>query len=191
MTPEQIAELERLEREATPGEWGVLIAPESHGRWYEVYADGPQRVAVLSRANSDANGAFMTAARNALPSLLDSARDLASLRAAVEALAGEWERRNGEPCDDCCYAVIGSVVRDLRALLPGGDASKEGVAMSHNDDSATAEEVLADLERIFRGCACGAGYIVGRRPWIDSDGVEHRLDVCSRSPASDQGGAER
>ncbi len=85
---EQLAELERLEREATPGPWGC----EADGDYEEiaelfgqaVRGDGKSSTVILSQCCPLPDAALIVAARNALPDLLAEVR---RLRAIVDACA--------------------------------------------------------------------------------------------------------
>lgn len=68
--------------------------------------------------------------------------------------------------EERCTRAAPSAAEELRGLF--------------RDEAAGDPAALAEVERIFQTCACGAGYFVGRRPWTDSTGVEHRLDACAR-----------
>lgn len=91
MTPSQLDELERLEREATPGEWraGAVEKDAIFIRHDEGLA-GPGGERVLLRANKHYPHAidveFIAAARNALPALLAAARELEAAKAQWIAL---------------------------------------------------------------------------------------------------------
>lgn len=67
LTETQIAELERLEKEATPGEWDVVCAPFA-GTWHV----GQIRDHQANPLRSKADAVLAVKARNALPSLLAS-----------------------------------------------------------------------------------------------------------------------
>ena len=56
-----IDKLRAAAKAATPGPWGVLQAPHTHGSWWEIYADGPSRIGVLSRDNAIPNGRHIAA----------------------------------------------------------------------------------------------------------------------------------
>ena len=56
-----IDRLRAAAEKATPGPWGVLQAPHTHGSWWEIYADGPFRIGVLSRDNALPNGRHVAA----------------------------------------------------------------------------------------------------------------------------------
>ena len=79
VTAEELAEIERLDREATPGPWKIL---GDAGRLDIVTAQGQRRVARL-RANEYGIAAFVAASRDLLPRL---ARDLATARASIRNL---------------------------------------------------------------------------------------------------------
>ena len=132
MTPEQIAELERLEREAAPAPWRAEADPPG-GVWVEVMDARGEGVAGVDKCGAffqETDARLITETRNALPSLLSSARDLAALRAAVEEQAKScegnavaWRGKTSKPASEV-YEEMGRVLRYI--LLPGGDADREG-----------------------------------------------------------------
>lgn len=111
LTAEQLAELRRLEKEATPGPW------TGESDWGAAYSkvDGtvifrgerPRRIPQSERPGPSANGRFAAALRNAAPSLLDEIEALRAerekLRAALEAMAEDHEDTCGLGCD--CEAL--------------------------------------------------------------------------------------
>lgn len=88
ITEEQLAELERLEREATGRDW-AFAADGDYEDIAEVFGplvrgDGKSSTVILSQCCPLPDAAFIVAARNALPQLLAEVR---RLRAVVDACA--------------------------------------------------------------------------------------------------------
>lgn len=113
VTEEQLAELERLEREATPGPWSTckMMPSDGHDEAVAVLdADGFRANDVCdcygdSRVEREANARVIVAARNALPALVAEVRRLREENAMRDQRdeARELVRRYVE--GDCLYEV--------------------------------------------------------------------------------------
>jgi hypothetical protein len=92
LTPEQIAELERLEKAATPMPWdGDGVGVNDFGREY------PQSLSMEWIPNddyplSDEDGRLIAALRNSAPYLIEAAKENARLRAIIDVHAVRDER---------------------------------------------------------------------------------------------------
>lgn len=86
ITEEQLAELERLEREALPGPWRTGRHPDPSCDVAYVLPHGMpgEEAATIYLDDSERHAAFIVAARNALPALIQEVR---RLRAVVDACA--------------------------------------------------------------------------------------------------------
>lgn len=94
LTPERLAELERLEREATPCEWtvgraeypqaGMILTRHFHEWW--------PRVTFTPNPNFDlrADADLIAALRNAAPALLRAARERDEWKARAERAEGKY-----------------------------------------------------------------------------------------------------
>lgn len=148
-------ELERLEREATPGPWkhwdadGVAwddpkacgYDSRENGRGAPYYCTGP-RTESDTQAGRDA--ALIAAARNALPELLAEVR---KLRLAVNAWAGDMRALAadcGQAGDEC---PRGAVERELRALRERAQALEEERDRARNDLYALVNAAPAEVIR--------------------------------------------
>lgn len=90
LTPEQLADLRRLLEAATAGEWEAVI-DDDVAPWVRAHIGGAAVAvceAAMRDASSDADAALIVAMRNALPALLDAARERDEARAEVERLRG-------------------------------------------------------------------------------------------------------
>lgn len=94
LTDEELEELERMEREATPGPWGYA----GDGFTDDVFADAECVASLRVHQNGDrtaANARFFAASRNALPSLLAEVRELRAVADAARSRLGwcecDWE----------------------------------------------------------------------------------------------------
>lgn len=101
LTDEQLAELERLEKEATPPPWRT----ESDGHFWLI-SEGEEPspaqddylgIVASKIVGEKANADIIAAARNVLPALLDEVR---RLRDAVET-AVRCNDRDAHPCPTC------------------------------------------------------------------------------------------
>lgn len=100
LTPEALAELERLERKAEAGPWRFILEDDAYAILHsanegETIAFVPQDTSKLAKTHA----ALLVALRNAAPALIASARALAESRAECERLreaSGKvidaWER---------------------------------------------------------------------------------------------------
>jgi HPt (histidine-containing phosphotransfer) domain-containing protein len=84
LTPKLLAELERLEKEGTPGPW------RAYGQWVaEVTAHAvgdPEAPDTRILSGNEFDCDLTAAVRNALPALLAAARELHALKSALEFL---------------------------------------------------------------------------------------------------------
>ena len=98
MTKDLADELERLAKEATPGEWQAENAG-GRGSWIG-NANHETSWAAMSCGNSDAeaeaNAALIVALRNALPQILSALRGEAELKASVIAFAAPHAVRHAD-----------------------------------------------------------------------------------------------
>lgn len=113
MTSEQIDELEKLEKAATPGPWVYERSPGDMEVGYPDQFDviAPNGDALCSMSTSDwglaeAHGKLIPALRNAAPFLIAAAMENAKLRAVVEAARAYVEHGEGR----------GDLIAALRAL---------------------------------------------------------------------------
>ena len=108
----------------TPHPW---TTEGSHSSVVHVAGDARTRAAVV---DSDANGALIVAARNALPALLD----------ALDAAEERAERLLSERDDDCSHGAHGPWCREWEAMRARADAAEADVdsllARSDADDAA-------------------------------------------------------
>lgn len=128
LTPEEIAELRRLDAEATPGPW--------------VDAGGVKSYFGGAGPGSQADTALIAATRNALPRLLDAAEALAERTRERDALQAE---RDGMSAMLDRIAAVPSVEFDPSAeecVADGVDALA--------DHAADLEAQLAEYRRLSR-----------------------------------------
>lgn len=90
-TEEQLAELERLEREAMPGPWRTARHQDPSCDVAYVLPHGMpgEEVATVYIDDSERHAAFIVAARNALPSLVAEVRRLRAIVESYEAAADD------------------------------------------------------------------------------------------------------
>ena len=83
LTPEEIAEAERLCQEATPGPWDERIKREKTHIWMGTSKKPIVDVCGLYGKESDANAAFIASARSLIPRLLAQVKALTAERVDV------------------------------------------------------------------------------------------------------------
>lgn len=146
LTPEELAELERLLKEATPGEWETDSennegsygnGPNTREGFKSWFLMGPDGKRLFDAINSDAcmvheeydedgghawdetsraNAALIIAMHRALPALISSSREAERIKTAAEALLEACEREANALGGDF-GPVIGPAAEALRASL--------------------------------------------------------------------------
>ena len=125
-------ELRRLESQATPGPWAESWTQDAPDAETAIWSTAPglsaEDRAIINASWYDGpiveltkpNAAFIAAARNALPALLD---EVARLRAALEIYAddGNWARTPARDDDARLWLVVGDGYDVARAALGGGE----------------------------------------------------------------------
>lgn len=122
MTPADLAELRRLDAEGTPAPWRTADNPTRRaldGVTFVVQGD-PAKPRVPDRYIASyvpaADAAFITAARNALPALLDAAERAAQVRDLLATL--DADLRAARP-EHFSIGLMRGRVNQLRAALDG------------------------------------------------------------------------
>jgi hypothetical protein len=126
LTDAQLAELARLEKEATPGTWSTNERTNLDYKCAEVWGDKGYG----SLLYTDDGGAglcdvedavLITAARNALPALLEEVREAREIKKLLREQIGPWELYDGTKV----LYVEGDKYKELRRLA--GEDGKQDV----------------------------------------------------------------